>query len=163
MTFAGLIKQPWFQGLMSLIILIAVIVSVYYLGKASGRGARETEFDRTQQALIKTAEDAVLKADTWKNKAEAAELYAERLRLEIGKDRATALKNEEKISQVYRQQNEEITKNYESAKNYATSDLSECDRCRDLCTRSNRLSTYGPEFAGTSCDPIIQCRFACNP
>lgn len=163
MTLAALIRQPWFQALLGILIFIGIIVGVYYYGKSSGRAQQQTEFDLRQSEFLKKAQESIIKANEWKDKAENAEIYAEKLKAEIGRDRQTALANESKISDAYEIQQKEIQRKYEQATDLISSDLSACERCLDLCRRSNQLTAYGPEFADAKCDAAAQCRFACDP
>src|SRR5690606_24483146 len=121
-TFSVLIKQPWFQILAGVIVVIAILVGIYYAGKRAGRAAQATEFDQAQAELLKKSQEAMVAANEWKDRAENAEMYADKLKVEIGRDRATALANEERISKIYDDQTKEITQNYDAAKKVINSD-----------------------------------------
>lgn len=163
MTFSMLIKQPWFQILVGVVLVIILGISIYYWGKSNGRSAAATEFDNRQSELLKKSQDAVARADQAAARALNAETYAEKLKEQIGKDRQTALRNEERISEVYRQEEEAISQKYDQKKNEILSDdVSACDRCHDLCRSTNALAAYGPEFANYKCDAATDCALACT-
>jgi hypothetical protein len=164
MEVKTLVKQPWFWILIGIVLLIGLIFGVYFYGKSQGRGQRATEFDKTQAELLKKAQEAMVRADEWKDKAENNEAYAESLKQQIGKDRETAVRNERGITEAYLREQQEINQKYEDAKKVINSELNDCDRCTDLCRRSNELyARYGEDFASAKCDPAQQCQLACNP
>ena len=162
MTFSVLIKQPWFQALLGILIFTSLIIGVYFYGKSHGRSQAGTEFDKRQETLLKQSQAAIQKADQYKAIADSNELYAEQLRKVAAAASDKARENETRITGIYNIEQKEIKDKYEVDKNYIASDLSLCDRCRDLCERSNKLTTYGPEFASAKCDASVDCASACS-
>lgn len=161
MNFAYLIKQPWFQILVGIVLVLALLAGVYYYGKAAGRAVAASEFNTRQADLLKKSQDALALADAAARKAEESEAYAAQLKSIIAGDRKTAAQNEARSTAVYDQSLKEINDTYAQNKN-AIASMSDCDRCRDLCERTNKLASYGPEFSSYHCDPSADCQFACN-
>lgn len=160
MTFSVLIKQPWFQILAAVVVVILIGTGIYFYGKSAGRAEARTEFDVQQESLLKKSQEAELRADKWQAQGEAAVLYAERLKAELADDRKVATATEKRIEEDYLDRQQEIEAKYEQNKT-ALASMSSCDLCRDLCRRSNALVALGPEFAGAACDESKQCAGAC--
>lgn len=161
MTFKVLIKQPWFQILVGLFVVLGLVLGIYYYGKSKGRGEASTAFQQRQADLLKKSQDAVTAADVSAKKALESEIYAEQLKKVIAGDRKTATDKEAQVTEVYQKSIEEINAKYEKDKNSIAS-MSDCDRCRDLCERTNQLAKYGPEFASYHCDPATECSATCS-
>jgi pyruvate/2-oxoglutarate dehydrogenase complex dihydrolipoamide acyltransferase (E2) component len=162
MTLPNAVKQPWFWVLAGIGAVILLVVVVYFYGKASGRGERATEFDNRQAELLKKSQEADARADKAEAMAEANEVLAEKLKGELLSDRRNAEANAKRIEEEHSRVMAGINKNYEDATNYINSDLTNCERCRDLCARANALAErYGPEFAMARCDGSVKCAEAC--
>lgn len=163
MTFRNLIKQPWFQVLAGGIILISIILGFYYYAKSQGRKEEKEARAKVVTESLKTAQDALVKAETAKKEAEALEELNGKLK-EISLD--SKVKHEQReaqLSAVNQQEREEIQNEYQKNKDTINRDMSDCDRCRDICSRSNALAAaYGPDFAEFACDANTQCSLACE-
>lgn len=162
MTFSNLIKQPWFQALVALALLVLVLVGAYYYGKSAGRGDKATEFDKRQAELLKKSQDSLALADAAARRAEESEFYAAKLKEIIASDRKNAAETEARVTAVYQNSIKEINEKYETDKTSILGDMPACDRCRDLCRRANELAAYGPEFASYKCNPATECAAACD-
>lgn len=156
------LKQPWAWILIGVIALLLLITVVYFYGKSAGRAAASTAFDQKQAALLKQSQDALSLADASQKKAIESEAYAAELKKAITLDRATAAQKEQAASDVYKKSTQEINTKYEQDKNSINADVSACDRCSDLCRRTNALAQYGPEFASYHCDPATDCAASCT-
>lgn len=162
MTFSTLIKQPWFQILIGIVVVIALILGIFYYGKSKGRAETSTAFQTQQATLLKKAQDALATADKYKALAESDEAYADKLKTVADQQSAAAATHEAQITQVYTQEQQELKTKYANDTTLIHSDMSNCDRCRDLCQRSNALTAYGPEFASAKCDTNTDCADSCN-
>ncbi len=161
MTFSYLIKQPWFQGLLAFIVAVSLGIGIYYWGKSAGRAANQTEFDLRQEKLLKQSQDAIALAEKYKSQADIDRALADKLRDERVALTKDAQQHQNKIVAEQQQKMEELNQNYEQTKNSINADASACDRCRDLCERTNRFADANPELAITRCN-TADCAATCG-
>ena len=154
-------KQRWFQILVGIVLILGLLSGIYFWGKSAGRSSAETKFDQRQADLLKKSQEAEIRANMWKAKADSSEFYASKLKDELALNRKNAALNQKIYEEAYLEEKKEIDKKYEDDKSFIASDLTVCQRCRDLCERSNQLTAYGPEFASAQCDAASQCADAC--
>lgn len=155
-------SERWFQILIGFLLVVGLLFGIYFWGKSNGRSSAQSKFDKRQEELLKKSQEADSRADMWKAKADSSEFYASKLSEEIALNRKNASLNQKIYEEAYLEEKKEIDKKYEDAKSFIASDLTVCERCRDLCQRSNQLTAYGPEFADAKCDAASQCADACG-
>lgn len=160
---SNVLKQPWFWILAGVVAIVIGGVVLYYVGKSAGRAEHRTEFDKKQEELVKKAQESELRAQRAQVLAEESEKAAADLKEGIRKDRGHAAEVEQRVEADHASKVQEINQWYEEDKKFINSDLSTCDRCRDLCGRSNWLAdTYGKDFASARCDVNVSCADACS-
>lgn len=156
------LKQPWVQALIAIAVLLLIVVGAYYYGKSAGRAATSKEFEMRQAELLRKSQEALLLADKHSKRADELEVYALKLKDTIELDRKSAEKKELQLTNTYDSSMSELQRRYEDEKSsILNSNVSDCDRCRDVCRRAEELAKYGAEFASLACTPE-SCGDACT-
>ncbi len=155
-------KQPWFQAIAGLSLLLLVGFSVYLIGVSKGKAQAGVEFSKRQAELLEKSQAAMAEAEKSKQLADASVAYAEQLKVLATQSGDRARATEARISKIYEEEQREIKGKYEKDINEIRGNMSDCARCRDLCQRSNALTAYGPEFRAAACNADTACAAICN-
>lgn len=161
MNWKLLIKQPWFQAVAAIVIILILGTAIYFWGKSNGRAETRTEFDVRQEKLLKQAQDATALAEKYKGQADIDKALADKLRDERVALTKDAQQNQQKIIAEQQTKTEELNQTYEKDKNFIDSNLDACDRCRDLCERTNRFADANPELGIAHCN-AADCESSCG-
>lgn len=148
--------------IIGIVIGILVIVGIWEFASFYARKAEATKFDKKQTELLKKSQESDALADKYKAQSDSNEFYAKKLEDEIKLDRKNASLNQKIYEEAYKNEKQEIDNKYETDKSFIASDLTVCQRCRDLCERSSKLTNYGPEFASAACNADTECADACS-
>lgn len=131
---------------------LALLAALFTGGGVIGDRIAQARYNRREAARMKQVQAALAAADAAEKRAEAKEAQAELLRQQ---NEAKASKNTAADAELQKEtasRDEQISATYESDLRRINSDLSTCERCRDVCTRLDAAARANPAFGQYRCD-----------
>lgn len=162
MNIYSLWKQPWFRVIVTFVFILTLILILYQVGKYKGK--QEEKLRRDVMIVEQNKEIQSLQNLAAKHRAESDvfKKEADDLKIIIEQDKKNAAARAKEIEQQNFEKKEQIQLQYEKNKK-SIDNMSDCDRCVDICNRANALAdTYGGFFEEYRCDAKSNCSEICN-
>lgn len=139
-----------------IIVVVLILVGVLILATFVGVGSVSVwkwNYNRKEAANQKLIQEALANAEAKDKSADAKEAKVEQIG-QINEKRAgdTAARVNQ-INQETEKNVQAIEDAYKRDSAYINSDISSCDRCRDICSRVERLSLSNPDLGKYRCGP----------
>jgi uncharacterized protein HemX len=121
-------------------IVLVVLAALTAGGAVVGHRISQSKFERERAARLKEAQDHLAAAEKLEKRAEGKEQKAEEMEVVIGQKAAVAEAKKGEIEASDRRAQEQIDVDAKRDADYINRDLSNCERCRDVCARKQRLA-----------------------
>ena len=106
-------KQPWFQAVVVILVVITGGFSFYLLGVSRGKAQAGVDFNKRQADLLLKSQLAVAEADKQNQTADAAIAYAAQLQTLAQQSSNKAQATEARITKIYEEEQKQIRGAYE--------------------------------------------------
>lgn len=148
-----------------IIVFVAAFVVGCILVAVSGMVAYRVSYSRynkREAARMKQVQEALAAADAANRRAEAKEAQAELLKQQMDAKAKVTTADRVKLEQESERNEEKIKSAYEHDQAFINSDLSDCERCRDVCSRLDAVAVSNPALAKYAC-AADACAEQCPP
>lgn len=150
-----------------LIFLATFIVGVILVGAVGMIGYRisYSRYTKREAARMKQVQEVLAAADAATRRAEAKEAQAELLKQQMDAKATVTTADRVKLEQESERNEEKIKTSYEHDQTFINSDMSDCERCRDVCSRLDAVAVSNPALAKYRCAAdscAEQCDAAAN-
>lgn len=136
-------KTPWVIG-------IAIGLAILLVGYGSDRNRARLDrkaYEQREKARDKKLQEALARAEAFNKSADAKEQKADQMGAVNERKAKDAEAEKAQIEAEEKRRQDEINAQFERDKAYINSNLSDCERVRDICARVARLD---PNW---QCDP----------
>lgn len=149
----------WFKSLTgknkALVVVALTVILAVVSGVASSIGYRISyaRYNKREAARMKLVQDSLAAAEAKTRSAEAKEAKAELLEQQIAAKAKLTTEDKTKLETESRKRDEQIQNAFQHDTDAINSDMSDCQRCRDICSRVESLIVSNPNLAKYSCQP----------
>jgi uncharacterized protein HemX len=147
----------WFKTLSgknkALVVVALIIILAVVSGVAASIGyrVRYAAYQKREAVRMKQVQDALAAADAKTKLAEAKEAKAALLEQQIAAKVKITEADQTKLEEESKRRDEQIQNALQHDNDAINSDMSNCERCRDICTRTATVAKSNPNLAQYQC------------
>jgi uncharacterized protein HemX len=135
-----------------LVAAIALAAVLFTGGGVIGDRIQAAKYNRREAARMKQVQASLAAAEAAEKRAEAKEAQAELLRQQNEAKASKTTAADASLQQETANREKQISETYESDLRRINSDLSVCERCRDVCSKLDAAARANPAFGQYRCD-----------
>lgn len=133
--------------------LVVIVTLLSFAAGAIGHRIAYNRYTKKEAARMKQVQDALAAAEKSTRSAEAKEAKAEVLAEQNAAKAKTTSADKQALETEIAKREADIQNAYQHDQDYINSNLTECDRCRDICSRVAALARTNPNLAQYQCQP----------
>jgi ribosomal protein L14E/L6E/L27E len=131
---------------------LALLAALVTGGGVIGDRLRAAKYNRSEAARMKQVQASLAAAEAAEKRAEAKEAQAELLKQQNEAKATKTTAADASIERETKDREQQISKTYEEDLRRINSDLTVCDRCRDVCSKLDDAARANPDFGQYRCD-----------
>jgi uncharacterized protein HemX len=136
------------------IVVAAFVIIAAILVAASGMvvyRVQHARYTAREAKRMKQVQDALALAEKKTREAEAKEAKAEQIEQDVNAKAKLTTGQQQQLEQETKKRDEDIQNAFQHDQDVINSDMSGCERCRDICARTASLAASNPNLAAYVC------------